>query len=291
MALSQGDLLRSQKKLDERGKQNLERARQKAEKERLVAERAAARQAAREEEARQKRLAQLAAEEEVRCLACARCTRKAAACIAGGRDARACNRASWAPPRRSQPLTLGHCAPACRQQERRQHAEEVEANLGVFFRAELVAVPAPESIAADKGIKRAADKVHGRSTTCAPVACARIIPHSAAVRPQPVRKGLTSAATAGADPIDTHPPPHHHTHTLPYPTPADPAAALSGSQPDEPGCLQERTHVLPAHQCSRQPHARRAAGVLCGRGLCGAAPQGAAAAAAAAALVALHLVL
>ena len=44
-------------------------------------------------------------------------------------------------------------------QERRQHEEELEANNGVFYRATLTAVPAPESIAADKGIRRAADKV------------------------------------------------------------------------------------------------------------------------------------
>jgi predicted Holliday junction resolvase-like endonuclease len=64
--LSDSDFLRSQKKLEARGKELLEKARQKAEKERLLAERQAARQRAREEEARQKRLAQLAAEEEVR---------------------------------------------------------------------------------------------------------------------------------------------------------------------------------------------------------------------------------
>ena len=44
-------------------------------------------------------------------------------------------------------------------QERRRHEEEIEANNGVFYRATLTAVPAPESIAADKGIRRAADKV------------------------------------------------------------------------------------------------------------------------------------
>lgn len=64
--LSDSDFLRSQKKLEARNKELLEKARQKAEKERLLAERQAARQRAREEEARQKRLAQLAAEEEVR---------------------------------------------------------------------------------------------------------------------------------------------------------------------------------------------------------------------------------
>ena len=44
-------------------------------------------------------------------------------------------------------------------QERRRHEAEVEANNGVFWRAQLLAVPAPEGIASDKGIKRAADKV------------------------------------------------------------------------------------------------------------------------------------
>ena len=44
-------------------------------------------------------------------------------------------------------------------QERQLYAAELEANNGVLYRAELIAVPAPESIAADKGIKRAADKV------------------------------------------------------------------------------------------------------------------------------------
>lgn len=46
----------------------------------------------------------------------------------------------------------------CSTQERRLHAEELEANNGVLYRTVLSAVPAPESIAADKGIKRAADK-------------------------------------------------------------------------------------------------------------------------------------
>jgi hypothetical protein len=46
-------------------------------------------------------------------------------------------------------------------QERQLYAAELEANNGVLYRAELIAVPAPESIAADKGIKRAADKVRG----------------------------------------------------------------------------------------------------------------------------------
>ena len=35
----------------------------------------------------------------------------------------------------------------------------MEANNGVFWQAQLLAVPAPEGIASDKGIKRAADKV------------------------------------------------------------------------------------------------------------------------------------
>ncbi len=63
--MSEGDLLRSQRRLESRSKEVLERARQKAEKERLLAERQAARQAAREEEARHRRLLQLAAEEAV----------------------------------------------------------------------------------------------------------------------------------------------------------------------------------------------------------------------------------
>ncbi|PRW60527.1 Ubiquitin fusion degradation 1 [Chlorella sorokiniana] len=105
--LNAGDLERSQRRLESRGKEVAERARQKAEKERLLAARQAARQAQREEEARQRRLAQAAAEEE----------------------------------------------------DRRQHEEELEANNGVFYRATLTAVPAPESIAADKGIRRAADKI------------------------------------------------------------------------------------------------------------------------------------
>lgn len=57
------------------------------------------------------------------------------------------NTAEWAP------------ASASQSQERRRHEEELEANNGVFYRATLTAVPAPESIAADKGIRRAADKV------------------------------------------------------------------------------------------------------------------------------------
>lgn len=105
--LTAGDLERSQRRLESRGKELAERARQKAEKERLLAARQAARQAQREEEARQRRLAQAAAEEE----------------------------------------------------ERRRHEEELEANNGVFYRANLTAVPAPESIATDKGIRRAADKI------------------------------------------------------------------------------------------------------------------------------------
>lgn len=47
---------------------------------------------------------------------------------------------------------------AAEEEERRQHAAELEANNGVLYRAELTAVPAPESVAADKGIRRAADK-------------------------------------------------------------------------------------------------------------------------------------
>ena len=63
--LSASDLLRSQQKLEARSKEVLEKARLKAEKERLLAERQAAREAARNHQARQRRLAQLAAEEEV----------------------------------------------------------------------------------------------------------------------------------------------------------------------------------------------------------------------------------
>ncbi|KAL4434646.1 hypothetical protein ABPG77_002769 [Micractinium sp. CCAP 211/92] len=48
---------------------------------------------------------------------------------------------------------------AAEEEERRQHAAELEANNGVLYRAQLAAVPAPESIAADKGIRRAADKI------------------------------------------------------------------------------------------------------------------------------------
>ena len=68
---SSSDLLRSQQKLEARSKEVLEKARLKAEKERLLAERQAAREAAREAETRQRRLAQLAAEEEVRALSSA----------------------------------------------------------------------------------------------------------------------------------------------------------------------------------------------------------------------------
>lgn len=63
--LSASDLRESQRRLESRAREATERARQKAEKERILAERQAARQAAREEESRQRRLAQLAAEEEV----------------------------------------------------------------------------------------------------------------------------------------------------------------------------------------------------------------------------------
>ncbi|KAL4856793.1 General transcription factor IIH subunit 2 [Chlorella vulgaris] len=105
--MSSSDFARSQKRLEDRGKDVLEKARQKIERERAVAARQAAREAAREEERRLRRVAQEAAEE----------------------------------------------------QERLEHAAELEANNGVLYRAELVAVPAPQSIAADKGIKRAADKI------------------------------------------------------------------------------------------------------------------------------------
>ncbi len=56
-------------------------------------------------------------------------------------------------------LTAAHAMLYQLLQERRRYEEEIEANNGVFYRATLTAVPAPESIAADKGIRRAADKV------------------------------------------------------------------------------------------------------------------------------------
>ena len=48
-----------------------------------------------------------------------------------------------------------------RQEEaaREGREREIEANNGVFWRAKLRAVPAPEDVAASKGIKRAADKI------------------------------------------------------------------------------------------------------------------------------------
>lgn len=44
-------------------------------------------------------------------------------------------------------------------QARRQREEELERNNGVYYHADLLAVPVPESLAAEKGIRRAADKV------------------------------------------------------------------------------------------------------------------------------------
>lgn len=45
------------------------------------------------------------------------------------------------------------------EEERAKYEEALERNNGVFYHAKLMAVPAPDSIAADKGIKRAADKI------------------------------------------------------------------------------------------------------------------------------------
>jgi len=44
-------------------------------------------------------------------------------------------------------------------QERLANEQELEANNGVVYRAQLMAVPAPEDVAASKGIRRAADKL------------------------------------------------------------------------------------------------------------------------------------
>jgi hypothetical protein len=69
----------------------------------------------------------------------------------------ACGCQRLAPTRACPPARLPAGLPTL--QERQLYAAELEANNGVLYRAELIAVPAPESIAADKGIKRAADKV------------------------------------------------------------------------------------------------------------------------------------
>lgn len=63
--LSSGELLASQKRLENRTKEHTERQKQKLERERIVAERQRQRQEKREEEERARRLAQLAAEEQV----------------------------------------------------------------------------------------------------------------------------------------------------------------------------------------------------------------------------------
>ena len=63
--LSAGELLGAAKRLEGRTKEHTERMKQKVEKERLLAQRQAARQAALEEEKAARRLAQQAAEEEV----------------------------------------------------------------------------------------------------------------------------------------------------------------------------------------------------------------------------------
>ena len=89
---------------------------------------------------------------------------EACLCIAGGVSA-AGAAASINPHRALRRQTDAACLdkptsqPPSLLQERRRHEEELEANNGVFYRASLTAVPAPESIAADKGIRRAADKV------------------------------------------------------------------------------------------------------------------------------------
>ncbi|KAL4537224.1 hypothetical protein Ndes2526B_g04870 [Nannochloris sp. 'desiccata'] len=105
--LTSGELAASERKLKERHKTEVEKARLKAEKEKILAGRQRQRQEAREEEIRARRLEQLRLEEE--------------------------------------------------QRELRER--EIEANNGVIWRGKLQAVPAPEDIAASKGIKRAADKV------------------------------------------------------------------------------------------------------------------------------------
>lgn len=147
---------------------------------------------------------------------------------------------------------------AAEEEERRQYAAELEANNGVLYRAELTAVPAPESIAADKGIRRAADKAR-RTGAGLPGAAAS--PH-ARPRPRPAR--ACSDAPTGKRSSSLRPSP-----------PADPAAALGGRGADEAGRLQKRAHVLQADRAWRALHARRPSRVLRGRGLCGAAAQGA----------------
>jgi ubiquitin fusion degradation protein 1 len=105
--LTSGELAASERRLKEHTKAQVEKARLKAEKERILAERQKQRQDAREEDIRLKRLEQLRIEEE----------------------------------------------------QRESREREIEANNGVIWRGKLQAVPAPEDIAASKGIKRAADKV------------------------------------------------------------------------------------------------------------------------------------
>lgn len=149
--MSSSDFARSQKRLEDRGKDVLEKARQKIERERAVAARQAAREAAREEERRLRRVAQGAAEEQVRNTAHTLHIRLRLRC----RDVL---------PALQQCPSLQLMQVALLQ-ERLEHAAELEANNGVLYRAELVAVPAPQSIAADKGIKRAADKVCPHTAT------------------------------------------------------------------------------------------------------------------------------
>ena len=135
------DLAASQRRLQQRTKEVSEKAKRQLEKERIARERQASRQAALEEEQRARRLAQVAADEEART----------------DRAARHVGRRQQRPRRGAQtPTHPPHPLPA---QERLRVEAEVAANAGVVYRAQLLAVPAPASIAADKGIKRAADKV------------------------------------------------------------------------------------------------------------------------------------
>ena len=162
-----GELASRTRKLEREQAQRLEKLRAREEKERLVAQRQAQREQAREEEIRQRRLVQEAAREAVRnsCVMheCISLQVESSLLLpsnaATARPSHPCTRfpttkLSW------QEMSGTFCNQVLGSsvQERLRHEEDLEVNNGVWWQASLSVVPADDSAASSKGIKRALDK-------------------------------------------------------------------------------------------------------------------------------------
>jgi hypothetical protein len=162
-----GELASRAKKLQREQRQRTEEAQRRAEREKAVQERLRRQREAHEEEASQRRAAEQAAAEAVRAPAHQARPRPPACCLSPS-AVRLLPVAYLFPHCAALRALLQLMATACStcsyqpcilpKQERLRHEELVEGNNGVWWRAQLRAVPLAEGAAAQKGIKRGADK-------------------------------------------------------------------------------------------------------------------------------------